>query len=180
MWLKCSNTKTTTILFAVEVIFLSEETRKPLTPRKRHERHGSCRTAGPSIFFLLFSNLHFRISIIRVRFNQWSYLHDRPCSMKPLTPIYIPMQPRDKVRKCTQGVYLYIPCTRSGTCFDTYFKFPYVYSSTVDSYVVKFILVVDMETSYIVIKVVAVPVSRSFRGAISCMLAGNSSSMALG
>ena len=64
MWLKCSNTKTTTILFAVEVIFLSEETRKPLTPRKRHERHGSCRTAGPSIFFLLFSNLHFRISII--------------------------------------------------------------------------------------------------------------------
>lgn len=132
-------------------------------------RSGIVQGSGAIKLVSSLSNLHFRISIIKGPL-QWSYLHDRPCSMKPLTPIYIPMQQRDKIRRCTYTRRLLVHSVHArGYMFWYIHWIPYVYSSTVDSYVVKLILLIHMETPYNMIKVVAVPVSsRSFRGAISC------------
>jgi hypothetical protein len=90
--------------------------RKTSSPRKEdtNDRHASCCRAIE--FGSAFSNLHFGV-----------YLHDRPWSMKPLTPRYIsPCNGEIKIRRCT---------TRPAF-IDSMFWYilwiPYVYSSTVD------------------------------------------------
>ena len=143
--------------------FLSEEIRSEdlVAEKERHERSTCIVLQGHRIWFCFLQSPFWSLP-------SRSTMQHRVQHEATHTEIYIPMQWRDKIRRCTTRRSLIL-------CFDTYFEFhTYIHRLSIDSYVVKLTLLIHMETPYNMIKVLAViPVSRSLIQRCYKLLAGN-------